>query len=506
MVSWVEATKSCATKSSSWVDAPVMPRPPRRCGRYRSLRVALDVAAVGDGDHHLLLGDHVLDVDVHVDVEDLRAALVAVELLLLLQLGDDHRDQDRVAGQDLLQVGDERGGLLDLRLQLVALQAGQLGQAHVEDLLRLDGRQVEALHQAGLGGLGVLRRADEVDDRVDVVERDLEALEDVHVGLGLGQVELRAPGDHVAPVLDEVLQGVLERQRLRPAVDDGQHVDAERLLQRRHLPQVVLHDLGHGVLLEVDDHAHALAVGLVAHVGDAVDLLLAHQLGDLLDQPGLVDLVGDLGGDDGLAPALGVLLDLGARPHEQAAAAGAVGLADAAAAADEAAVGKSGPGTSSSSSSTVMSGLLDDGDGRVDDLAQVVRRDVGRHADRDAGRAVDQQVRQPRGQDRRLGLLVVVVGLEVDRLLVDVGQQLLADLLHAALGVAVGRRRIAVDRAEVALPVDERVAHGEVLRQAHQGVVAGGVAVRVELAEHVADHAGALDVRPVPHVVHQVLA
>ena len=55
-------------------------------------------------------------------------------------------------------------------------------------------------------------------------------------------------------------------------------------------------------------------------------------------------------------------------------------------------------------------------------------------------------------------------------------------LLHPALGVPVGGRRIAVDGAEVPLPVDERVAHREVLGQAHQGVVGGRVAVRVELA------------------------
>ena len=36
------------------------------------------------------------------------------------------------------------------------------------------------------------------------------------------------------------------------------------------------------------------------------------------------------------------------------------------------------------------------------DLPQVVRRDPGRHADRDALGAVDQQVREPGRQDRRL--------------------------------------------------------------------------------------------------------
>ena len=38
--------------------------------------------------------------------------------------------------------------------------------------------------------------------------------------------------------------------------------------------------------------------------------------------------------------------------------------------------------------------VVDEGDGRADHLAQVVRRDVRRHADRDAGRAVDEEVRE----------------------------------------------------------------------------------------------------------------
>ncbi len=168
-------------------------------------------------------------------------------------------------------------------------------------------------------------------------------------------------------------------------------------------------------------------------------------------------------------------------------------------------VGKSGPGTISISSSVVMSGFLMIGDGRVDHLAQVVRRDVGRHADGDAGRAVDQQVGEARRQDGRLGLLVVVVRLEVDRLLVDVGQQLAADLFHPAFGVAISGGRVAVDRAEVPLAVDERVAHREVLGQTHERVVGRRVAVRVILAEHVADHARALDVGPVPEVGEPVL-
>ena len=42
----------------------------------------------------------------------------------------------------------------------------------------------------------------------------------------------------------------------------------------------------------------------------------------------------------------------------------------------------------------------------------------------------------------------------------------IGELREARFGVAVGRRRVAVDRAVVALAVDERVAHREVLREA----------------------------------------
>ena len=142
--------------------------------------------------------------------------------------------------------------------------------------------------------------------------------------------------------------------------------------------------------------------------------------------------------------------------------------------------------------------VVDEGDGRGGDLAQVVRRDVGGHAHGDAGRAVDEQVGQLGRQHRRLLARAVVVLDEVDRLLVDVGQQLGGDGGHARLGVAHGGRRVAVDGAEVALAVDERVAQREVLRQADERVVERHVAVRVVLAHDLADDGGALAVADAP--------
>ena len=122
-------------------------------------------------------------------------------------------------------------------------------------------------------------------------------------------------------------------------------------------------------------------------------------------------------------------------------------------------------------------------------------------------RAVDEQVRELGRQDRRLLLGPVVVVDEVDRVLVDVGEHLAGDRGQARLRVAHRGRRVAVDRAEVALAVDERVAHREVLGEADQRVVQRAVAVRVVLAHHLADDRRALAVRAggrQAHLAHRV--
>ena len=129
---------------------------------------------------------------------------------------------------------------------------------------------------------------------------------------------------------------------------------------------------------------------------------------------------------------------------------------------------------------------------RVDRFAQVVRRDVRGHTDGNTGRAVHEKVRQTRGQHRGFFFGVVEVGHEVDRVLFEVVEHCVGNARQAAFRVTHGRRAVAVDRAEVALAPDERVAHRKVLRQTHEGLVDGQVAVRMVLTDHVADDAGAL--------------
>ena len=107
-------------------------------------------------------------------------------------------------GEDVLELGDELDDRQVLVLDLLALEGGQAGQPHVEDGLGLELGQVEALHQVVAGDVDVGRLADRLDDRVEVVEGDLEALEDVRPGARLAEVELGAAADDLAAVVDVV--------------------------------------------------------------------------------------------------------------------------------------------------------------------------------------------------------------------------------------------------------------------------------------------------------------
>ncbi len=262
------------------------------------------------------------------------------------------------------------------------------------------------------------------------------------------------------------------------------------------LEQLVEHHLGDGLALQFDDDAHARAVGLVAQVGDLGDLLLAHQLGDLLDEQRLVHLIRQFGDDDG-GLALLERLGVGLGAHHHPAPAGLVALADAGAAHDQAAGGEVGPFDEAHEVAAGERRVVDERHRGRDGLAQVVRRYVGGHAHGDARAAVDQQVGEARRQHRRLFPALVVVGRPVDRLGVDVAQHLGGDAGQAAFGVAHGGRGVAVDGAEVAVPVDQEIADGEVLGHPHQGVVDGLVAVGVEITHDIPDDAGALAVGPV---------
>ena len=70
----------------------------------------------------------------------------------------------------------------------------------------------------------------------------------------------RPAQDHFLAEVDEGLEHLAQAHQLGPAAVQGQHVDAEGGLQGRVAVELVQDHVGGGVALELDHHAHALAV------------------------------------------------------------------------------------------------------------------------------------------------------------------------------------------------------------------------------------------------------
>ena len=133
-------------------------------------------------------------------------------------------------------------------------------------------------------------------------------------------------------------------------------------------------------------------------------------------------------------------------------------------------------------------GVVDHGNEGVDYLGEVMGWDVGRHAHSDAARSIKQQLGNRCRQDHRLLKGSIIVRAIGDGLAAQVAEQLLGQGSQLGLGITHSRSAIAIERAEVALAVHQRVTQRERLGHAHHRLVGGLVAMGMVFAQHLAHY------------------
>ena len=136
-----------------------------------------------------------------------------------------------------------------------------------------------------------------------------------------------------------------------------------------------------------------------------------------------------------------------------------------------------------------------------------MRRNGGRHPDRNAVRAVNEDIREARRQNLRFALRLIEVGHEIHNVLVKVAKEhILSEFFQPGLGITHRGSPVPLDGTEIAVPVHQDAALLEFLGHHHQSVINGAVPMGMVFAHRVANDTRTFPVRPVvarsqlPHV------
>ena len=435
-------------------------------------RGGLHIAGRGHGEDQWIVIDEIFDVEfARIDLEA-RPARFCEGLANLAKLIDDDLAEPGIITEDRLEFGDRRLEISGLLLEVGSTQPGQTAELHVENVVGLDLRERHRLATCGWGDTGhegftrcapILTRPDGGDDLVDEIERVEKTLDDVEPLLGNVEPILRPTGDDVDLMIDVSLERVEQVEGAGHAANERNHVDAKAGLQRRGLPKVVEDNLWVCVALERDDEPGVITRRFVVDVADTVEFAIVDELSDLAGDRPRRYLVGQFGDDDRLGLALLLDLDLGSHLHRTTA--GSVRRLDADTTEDLPTGREVGTPHMLHEVIDRRFGVAEQVGDRGAHLVEVVGRDVRGHADRDALHTVDQQVREPARQNRRLLELGRIVVREIDGVLVDIGQHLHRQWAEPTFGVSIRCGRI-FRRAVVAVERDQRVTERERLRHA----------------------------------------
>ena len=386
-------------------------------------------------------------------------------------------------------------GNLDLKLvefvdYLLRLHVAESAEPHLDDGVGLLVGQCKSGLQVYRSLCVVRGLLDDFDYFIDVLKTYLQTKQDVFTLLSLCKVKTCPACCNFFAVLKIVVEHLLEVQALRATFDKGQVVHVEVGLQVCIQEQMIDGDLGNSILLELDDDSDSVTSGLVPDCGNVLQDIILAQVVDLLDQCGLVYLIGDFREHDALVRL--VVLYVVHAAQDDLSLSGLESIPDSFCSADFAVGREVGAFHVLHELQNRDVRVLDQRAEGVRDLAEVVGRHVVCHTDRDSAGSVGKK--EGEACRKNLGLLegFIEVGYEIDRILVDILEHELAHACHLGFSVSVCCGWVTVNRSEVSLRLDNRIAHGEVLGQSDQGIVDRCISVRVELTEDVSDRSGAL--------------
>ena len=313
--------------------------------------------------------------------------------------------------------------------------------------------------------------------------------------------EFATTANHHTAMIHPHLKHFLQAHGVRATVDQRHVINGEIVLQRRVLEQLRQYGVRIEAGFDFNDKASAvMTVRQVYRAGNTLQLAILHTLGNTFQHTFRTYHERQFRYDNCLLTS-GYVFNMRHRTRGQRATTGLVGLANALASHDHATARPIRAGNIAHKLFQCDVRMMHQMFGCGNHFAQIVRRHICGHADGDAGAAIDEQIRDRGRQNGWLLQLVVVVRCEIHCIFGDIRVHAKRGLGHASLGVTRCCRTI-IKGSEITVAVDQRQTHGKRLRKTNHRLINRGIAMRVKLTHHLADHTGRLHVRTIRIEVH----
>ena len=143
---------------------------------------------------------------------------------------------------------------------------------------------------------------------------------------------------------------------------------------------------------------------------------------------------------------------------------------------------------------------------RIDHLTEVVRRNTGRHTNRDTISTIDKNIRNTNRKHGWFFLRLIKVRHKIHYVFIEITQKnFLRELFQTRFGISHGRCSVTFDRTKVSMSVYQRPALLEILRHHNQRIINGTVTMRMIFTHGITDNTGAFTIWAVitdPQFIH----
>ena len=174
----------------------------------------LNVTQVRNGNNHIVIGIHILRIELSSHLNDTGATLVSILLFNLHEFVLDHLIAHGLAGEKSVEVLDKFLQLSILLFEFVDTQTCQLRETHIHNRFRLQVIEVEACLQVGLRIRRSAACADNLHYLVNIIYGNNQALQNVCTLFGFLQLIFRTANYYLHTVLNEVGHHIVQVQQL----------------------------------------------------------------------------------------------------------------------------------------------------------------------------------------------------------------------------------------------------------------------------------------------------